>query len=425
MLKTNFMKAVYIFILMGILLFARPVRSQCLQNGYFTTACTGVQTIGGICPTWTNACGAGWTRSHGSPQMVPYTVIVHGVPVTYFYAYMWSWNSTQYGNRGEGMFTPYNFQANRSYDLKIRFSTAVAQNISGSVFVYAASGINQSSFQNCGDAIPNIPQKQLIAQYNGVTNATIDVTATFTPTTNYSQLWIYPLASANTVGGQYDLAVMSVQVCPSCDGVVTYNNGTVPVGETRAGSIYVGSSAGTGGTGTVTVQANQVTNLIGSNQGQVVFLPEFSATVTSGSLTARIESCVSGIFRTEVLDTVNILPVSNGEGNSNGEDSTEMGGGDKEFQRLTKHPVEESLSGNHAFVFPNPSTGKIFIRFANTKGEFFTIEVIDGNGRLLQRKETMTINNETMIDLSNYRNGYYLIKITGKSFTRIEKVLVQ
>jgi hypothetical protein len=72
-----------------------------------------------------------------------------------------------------------------------------------------------------------------------------------TASANYSQLWIYPSATTTV---QYNLEVMNVALCPlSCSttGTLVYNVGVVPANLSEAGQIYAGSSAGTGGSGTV------------------------------------------------------------------------------------------------------------------------------------------------------------------------------
>src|SRR6185369_12832666 len=135
------------------------------------------------CPTWTNSCGAGWTRSHGTPQMNP-CFCGPGHTVCH-YAYMWSTIYQTTGLKGEGMFTTQNFSANHSYKLTARISTNIS---SGSVLFYAANGLAQSSLNQCGDAIPTVSSsnKQLIGQYNGYTNGTITVEFTFNANADYA-----------------------------------------------------------------------------------------------------------------------------------------------------------------------------------------------------------------------------------------------
>ncbi len=98
------MKAIIFYI--SLLLSCNLINGQtCLQNGSFANACTNVIVSShGDCPTWTDACGDGWVRSHGTPQMIFYNDGNHSG----FYAFMWAEHTSSTGtfyDGGEGMFT--------------------------------------------------------------------------------------------------------------------------------------------------------------------------------------------------------------------------------------------------------------------------------------------------------------------------------
>src|SRR6185369_1494432 len=147
-------------------------------------------------------------------------------------------------------------------------------------------------------AIPTVSSsnKQLIGQYNGYTNGTITVEFTFNANADYAQLWIYPQATSNN---EYQLGVSRVNVCPYCSGTIVYNSGTVPTGTTNSGRIDAGSSAGSGGSGTVTVLGTANTTFQAIDEINLVY--DFNASVTSGSFSAEIVSC-NGLFREDTIE---------------------------------------------------------------------------------------------------------------------------
>lgn len=383
----------------------------CLQNGNFANVCSGtIAAPNGQCPTWSNPCGGGWIRSNGSPQMVFY----NDGPHTGYYAFMWStgwtYNSIFY-NQGEGMFTPYSFQANRSYDVSIRISTS---NTNGTVYVYAANGLTQSPYYgNCGDPVPTISQKQLIGSYAGFTNGWLTLNfSSFVSNANYSQIWIYPLGAPVNI--QYNLAVIDVRACLSCSETIIYNNGVVPYVESRAGYIYAGSSAGSGGTPPVTVAPNQTTNLFASKEINLV--SEFEAVVTTGSFLARILPC-SVSSRQAYLDSLNVDLYESNEGS---------GGGSTD--KLSKAGVTMGERAEFS-LYPNPSTGQFMIKLPDKdKEKTVIVEVADQSGRFLFSRTTINLygKNEFSLDLSQYKTGYYFVTIkTNKNITTLKAFVLE
>jgi hypothetical protein len=406
------MKSITFYISLLFIVLSNHINGQqaCLQNGGFANACSNVITISGICPTWTDACGDGWVRSHGSPQMIYYN---DGKNMG-FYAFMWSVSNGSNYNSGEGMFTPYSFLTNHTYNVKIRISTS---NSNGTVFVYAANGLAQSAYNACGNSVPTISQKQLIGSYTGFTNGWITLSfPAFTPTANYSQIWIYPFGAS--LDPQYNLGVMHVSACPSCEGTITYNNGVVPTGETMAGYINVGSTAGTGGVPTVTVQPNQTTSLIGVSE--VDMLPEFNAVVTTGSFSATSLNCGSlPSGRTYLnLDSANIeLPQSN-EGNQQ-----------TSFKKSVFNNPENNNSNQNSSefqIYPNPTRNKVNIDFYSGKEGRIKIRILNNVGIVVREIFSSSIAMGTKhidLDIGSFSSGLYLIQvIDDKSKVIVKKI---
>ena len=361
----------------------------------FCDACADSVIIAG-CPTWTNSCGYGWVRSHGTPQMIPYTAYLVDKPIHCFYAYMWSKRS---GTAGEGMFKPFNFSANHAYHIRFRISTS---NAGGNVYIFAANSLSQSPPGGCGDAIPNVSQKQLIGQYSGYTNGNINVDTIVVANANYSFIWIYPQASST---GQYDLAVIKLQICPSCEGIIIYNVGTVPSGETRAGIIMAGSTAGTGGSGIVTVQPTQATTFKASNE--IDILPDFSSALTTGSFLSQVVPCT---FPEPGLSAVDSVQISIIQSNESAPPSS----------RKANLIDEPNPSDDKIKIYPTITQGIVNIAGDLSKLEKTDLKVYDQLGRNVYRRRVENINYKIEMDLSFLPNGIYFVEVISlnKKVTR-------
>ncbi|MFC7772468.1 T9SS type A sorting domain-containing protein [Flavobacterium sp. GCM10027622] len=224
----------------ALLLFWGFVSAQCVPNGALTSTCTG----NGY--NVANNCVNGWTASHGTPS-------VYGTVGTNTWAWLWS-----HSNTGEGIVTNYNFQAGRVY--QVTFDVRATTNISnpnatvlGSTLnVRAASGISGGT----STAIPTPSSSQSIWS-STVANAGTGwrtVTVSFSPTSNQTQLWFYPLMTANSGANgsaQIQMEVDNVVVIPPvtsvfqfqnangvattdfCDGESIFMNGTASFGENQ------------------------------------------------------------------------------------------------------------------------------------------------------------------------------------------------
>jgi hypothetical protein len=380
------MKATIFFILMLFVWRNEATGQSCLTNGNFSNACSGfIAAPNGQCPTWTDACGGGWVRSHGSPQMIAY----NNGSNSGFYAYMWSKGDGSTWVDGEGMYTPYSFSANHTYDINITISTS---NVNGTVLVYAASGLTQSYyFGNCGGAPPTPSTKQLIGSYSGYTNGWITVPLQFTPSINYSQIWIYPAGTSVTT--QYDLGVLNVSACLSCSETITYNNGSVPAGQTKAGIINVGSTAGIGGAPPVNVQPDLSTTLIAANE--IHFSPEFYATVSTGNFSAIITPCSSTSSTRTYREVPNIKLYQSNES----------------FQTESKDN-NERLEMPNINIYPNPTRDALNVELGPNNA-VVRLSVLNSSGTIIRTFNVSKRRNN--IDINNLPSGIYFIQIMEKN----------
>ena len=81
--------------------------------------------------------------------------------------------------------------------------------------------------------------------------------------------------------------------------------------------------------------------------------------------------------------------------------------------------IEETvLSG--VSVYPNPSTGFININFENNDN--YTIEVTNIIGEIILVKD---VNSNTIIDLTNFEKGTYLVKVFNSELSKTERIVIE
>ena len=84
---------------------------------------------------------------------------------------------------------------------------------------------------------------------------------------------------------------------------------------------------------------------------------------------------------------------------------------------------EETVDSQNIIIFPNPNSGKFYIRFTDNSEEY-SISVFNSNG---QQIFSIECNNskKVPIDISGRPDGLYFVKVTAGSKTFTEKVIVQ
>ena len=95
----------------------------------------------------------------------------------------------------------------------------------------------------------------------------------------------------------------------------------------------------------------------------------------------------------------------------------ELLSGIKEYGSLNLAVSSQALPSldNHILIYPNPSSEGINIRIDKARGEKYTVEIFDTEGRLVYRNERHTIVNnpaEFHLDGMELRKGMYILKLT-------------
>jgi hypothetical protein len=92
---------------------------------------------------------------------------------------------------------------------------------------------------------------------------------------------------------------------------------------------------------------------------------------------------------------------------------------------LKKDPGSISQSGSFLKVFPNPSWGRIHIEYTVEQPEMVIIEIMDLNGRMIQRLEKHV---ETSLlerfDLSHLPKGFYLVRVIEGQKSLVSKIIL-
>ena len=87
------------------------------------------------------------------------------------------------------------------------------------------------------------------------------------------------------------------------------------------------------------------------------------------------------------------------------------------FQQIWRFGVgiSEILENNSLVVFPNPTSEVINVKLKNPISENSFLELIDNNGKLLIHQNIEVVKIETKINLSDYKAGVYLLKVSTHS----------
>lgn len=110
---------------------------------------------------------------------------------------------------------------------------------------------------------------------------------------------------------------------------------------------------------------------------------------------------------------------------------------------LSSDPIENDLLGsgrlnlyeafnyepsrnNYIHIYPNPSNGSFNLSFLNLKSNTFQLSVYDVLGNLYHREDFSNSENLLIkeIELTNLRNGYYIVVITSSSFNYSSGIII-
>lgn len=74
-------------------------------------------------------------------------------------------------------------------------------------------------------------------------------------------------------------------------------------------------------------------------------------------------------------------------------------------------------------VFPNPVTSTLNVRTNSIPGQTMDVQLFDINGRMLLKRELNELTQEASMDLRNFQEGVYLLKVIQANHTNTYKIL--
>ena len=83
-------------------------------------------------------------------------------------------------------------------------------------------------------------------------------------------------------------------------------------------------------------------------------------------------------------------------------------------------------TGKEVNVFPNPSTGKVFLSLSGFKGKRTEVQVVNVIGNVILRDNFYETEDQTtkVLDLSNFASGLYYVKLEADEYSEIRKVII-
>ena len=166
----------------------------------------------------------------------------------------------------------------------------------------------------------------------------------------------------------------------------------------------------------------------GNFQNNIDLAPAFSSpTLGSGiSYNALIANwslqTISPCINSGIMDTTGLnLPPTDYAGNPRVIGQIDIGA----IEDQSNVSTNEIIFNSTFLLFPNPSEGKANLFLDNLNNENFELEIVSSNGQLLFNKKLS--NNSKLIeqiDLTNYINGIYFVKIKNAHISQVEKLVI-
>jgi hypothetical protein len=91
----------------------------------------------------------------------------------------------------------------------------------------------------------------------------------------------------------------------------------------------------------------------------------------------------------------------------------------EEFHKQGILPETELL------VYPNPASGYITIASASPEENIYTIYLTNVSGQVILNKKINIIGGKYLLDISNIRNGYYILRIDINNRVKLVKIIKQ
>lgn len=88
--------------------------------------------------------------------------------------------------------------------------------------------------------------------------------------------------------------------------------------------------------------------------------------------------------------------------------------------------VEENMSNLNMEVYPNPTTGELFVDITTLDVQDFTISVVNTLGQTVKEvKQLQSNGGKIKIDLSDKNTGVYFVTVKSKSGSKVKRIIIQ
>ena len=241
-----------------------------------------------------------------------------------------------------------------------------------------------------------------------------------------------------TVGTAPSIVVNSASVCAgnsatlTASGVTTFtwstgsNSNNIIVTPTVNTTYNVsGNLAGCsiGASNTASVIVNALPNVVAVTSNSVICAGQSTTLTASGAVTYSWNTTATTAVIIVAPTTATTYTVIGTNGNGCKKTTTVL----QNVNVCTGLNNITNISNSNFFVYPNPTNGKITIE-TEKDNAFIQIEVINELGQQLYtttNKDCITNYCSLNIDLSNYLNGIYFIKISTSNETKYKKIILQ
>jgi hypothetical protein len=368
------------------------LEAQLLSNGDFENNPSSCPSSS-LCGNRINStCVPNWHRSHGTPQL--------SIGNTTGTKYIWM---TYHGSSatGEGIYYNYNFTKDVEYRICFKAIPDSGTNCTSTgigLIIKIANGVPETSVSGstCFEAIPTATSEQTIYTNNSKETTWQEYETSFTPTQNFSQLWIYPKGTSSC---NFNVSVDEISIYKGCNKLLVYNNNAViPSGiHTNYKIIKAGSTN------------NQITSSVSNANvsllaGEFVLLePNFITSPNSGNFfLAAIQPCILSACPSSKNIGVDKVGVVEKEAFEN------------ELVQVAPNPLKRYTSFIFNYTLPAHSVINIDIYNINGKkvwSELF--ETLDTKGQVTR-----------LLDLNTLAAGVYMLKTRIENEVYTKKIIL-
>ena len=130
------------------------------------------------------------------------------------------------------------------------------------------------------------------------------------------------------------------------------------------------------------------------------------------------------------LTIMRIRTRASGNSNDSAEACVNFGSGETEDYFVgINYPVginnQSYNSNDQVTLYPNPANSTLYVSVKNTDNENYTISLFDMNGSLSEEITSLHKGAVKAIDISKYDSGIYFLRVSGKDFSLVKKVVIK